>query len=182
MRSFLFRHDDGRNKYHENISLFVYVDIIRTHYLTIEKVSTVSGHTTSLVCIIYVRMCVCTSTIFQWSISEWTLFMKSMQQTQESYVVHHDVYIWCCLVTGFKPTSLQYHIDCNIDNITEFKYQICTLRHNRKNDRRIGKTTSMGTVTHLLSFRSRQKNLVDVGFNGKWLIHKILSKYFHNAL
>ena len=43
---------------HENISLFVYVDIIRTHYLTIEKVSTVSGHTTSLVCIIctYVRL------------------------------------------------------------------------------------------------------------------------------
>ena len=161
MRSFLFRHDDGRNKYHENISLFVYVDIIRTHYLTIEKVSTVSGHTTSLVCIIYVRMCVCTSTIFQWSISEWTLFMKSMQQTQESYVVHHDVYIWCCLVTGFWPTLLQYHAMLWItllNSCIKFVPWDINKASIDWNDRRIGKTTSLGTNTqHLLSITSRQK-------------------------
>ena len=161
MRSFLFRHDDGRNKYHENISLFVYVDIIRTHYLTIEKVSTVSGHTTSLVCIVYVRMCVCMSTIFQWSISEWTLFMKSMQQTQESYVVHHDVYIWCCLVTGFWPTLLQHHAMLWItflNSCIKFVPWNINKASNDWNDRRISKTTSLGTNTqHLLSITSRQK-------------------------
>ena len=94
----------------KNISLFLYVDIIRTHR-TIEKVSTVSGHPTS-VCLVRVRVCVYYfSTIY----SKLRLFLKSMQQPRNIYkLVCTLTCIWMlfsnqALWLGFCPVGVNYH-------------------------------------------------------------------------
>ena len=82
------------------IFLFLYVDIIRTH-ITIEKVSTVSGHTTCVCQYVCVYLCVYQfSTIY----SKGRLFLKSMQQPRNIYKL---VCTLTCIQMLFSNQALQ---------------------------------------------------------------------------